>query len=90
MDWLRARTVVAWTMLGGSIIGWPVSALTVFRGEPRGILGLSWLAIILSAGELLTSSQVHEEAAAGPDRRAWSAARVSQPRRPRRPRRLTR
>jgi hypothetical protein len=57
----RARTVAAWVLLIGSIIGWPVSAVTVFRSEPQGILGLSWLAIIIESGSLLTSSQVHED-----------------------------
>ncbi|HEX6682970.1 MAG TPA: hypothetical protein VF062_09260 [Candidatus Limnocylindrales bacterium] len=57
----RARTIAAWILLVGSIIGWPVSAITVFSDEPQGILGLSWLAIILSSAELLTSSQVHKE-----------------------------
>ena len=59
----RARTIAAWTLLVGSIIGWPVGALTVFRDEPQGVLGLSFLAIILEAASLLTSSQVREEQA---------------------------
>lgn len=49
--------------LVGSVIGWPLTALTVAHGEQQFILGLSWLAIILQAAELLTSSQVHEEQA---------------------------
>ncbi|MGI5288041.1 hypothetical protein ACQEVF_32515 [Nonomuraea polychroma] len=57
----RARVIAAWTLLGGSIIGWPISALTLARSEPPFILGLSWLAIILASADLLTSSQVHEE-----------------------------
>jgi hypothetical protein len=57
----RARTIAAWILLIGSVIAWPVTAVTVFRDEPQGILGLSFLAIILEAGSLLTSSQVHEE-----------------------------
>lgn len=57
----RARTIVAWVLLVGSVIGWPVSAVTVARDEPAFILGLSWLAIIVSSAELLTASQVHEE-----------------------------
>ncbi len=57
----RARTIAAWILLIGSLIAWPVTALTVFRDEPQGILGLSFLAIILEAASLLTSSQVHEE-----------------------------
>lgn len=57
----RIRVILAWTLLAGSIIGWPLSALTVAKNEPPFILGLSWLAIILASAELLTSSQVHEE-----------------------------
>lgn len=57
----RARTIAAWCLLVGSIIGWPVGALTVFRDEPQGILGLSFLAIIIECASLLTASQVHEE-----------------------------
>lgn len=56
----RARTVIAWVLLVGSVIAWPVGALTVFRDEPQGVLGLSFLAIILECASLLTSSQVHE------------------------------
>jgi hypothetical protein len=57
----RARTIAAWVLLVGSAIGWPVSAMTVFRNEPQGVLGLSWGSIILQAAELLTSSQLHEK-----------------------------
>jgi uncharacterized membrane protein YfcA len=57
----RARVAGARVLLAGSIIGWPLSALTVARDEPPFILGLSWLAIILTCVDLLTSSQVHEE-----------------------------
>lgn len=56
----RARTITAWVLLVGSIIGWPVGALTVFRDEPQGVLGLSFLAIIIEAANLLTSSQTAE------------------------------
>lgn len=65
----RARVIAAWVLLVGSIIGWPVSAITVAKGEPPFILGLSWLAIILAAAELLTSSQVHEEQGGNQSRR---------------------
>lgn len=57
----RARTIAAWVLLVGSVIGWPLTAITVFRHEQQGILGLSWLAIIIESGSLLTSSQVHEQ-----------------------------
>lgn len=58
----RARVIAAWILLVGSVIGWPVSAFTWAKGEPPFVLGLSWLAVILGAAELLTASQVHEEA----------------------------
>jgi len=57
----RARTIVAWILLVGACIGWPVSALTVAKDEPQFVLGLSWLAIVLESASLLTSSQVHED-----------------------------
>ncbi|ANZ35245.1 hypothetical protein BBK82_03305 [Lentzea guizhouensis] len=57
----KARIVIAWVLLVGSAIGWPITALTVANDEPQFVLGLSWLAIILSSAELLTSSQVHAE-----------------------------
>lgn len=59
----RARTIAAWILLIGSIIGWPLGALTIFRHEPQGVLGLSFLAIIVECGSLLTASQVHEDQA---------------------------
>jgi hypothetical protein len=57
----RARTIGAWVLLVGSIIGWPVSAVWWARDEPQFVLGLSWLAIILTSLDLVSTSQVHEE-----------------------------
>lgn len=57
----RARTIIAAALLAGSLIGWPLSALTLARHEPPFVLGLSWLAIIVSSAELLTASQVHQD-----------------------------
>lgn len=54
-------------LLIGAIIGWPVSALTVAKGEPPFVLGLSWLAIILTSADLLSTSQVHEGQGGGDD-----------------------
>jgi uncharacterized membrane protein YfcA len=61
INWRRARTIGAWCLLIGAIIGWPASQLTIARNEPPFTLALSWLAIILTAVDLLTTSQVHEE-----------------------------
>lgn len=63
----RARTVAAWVLLVGSLIGWPVSMATVARDEPPFVLSLSWLAIVIEAASLLTSSQIHEEQKNGGD-----------------------
>lgn len=61
MRFRRARTAAAWALLIGSLIGWPVSALTWAKTEPPFVLGLSWLAVILTSADLLSTSQVHEE-----------------------------
>ncbi len=60
----RARTIGAWVLLIAAIIGWPVSQLTVARNEPPFVLALSWLAIILTCADLLSTSQVHEDTGA--------------------------
>lgn len=44
-----------------SLIGWPVTALTIFKDEPQGILGLSWLAISLTALDVLLTSDVRDK-----------------------------
>jgi hypothetical protein len=54
----RARVVLAWILLVGSLVGWPVSALTVARHEPQFVLGLSWLAITLTAMDILQTTSV--------------------------------
>lgn len=60
----RVRVIVAWTLLFGSVICWPLSQIL---GWDKLVVTwvLSWLAIILASAELLTSSQVHEEQGEG-------------------------
>lgn len=55
MTWLRLRYYGAIVLLFGSLIGWPVSALTVAKSEPPFILGLSWIAITLTAADLCST-----------------------------------
>lgn len=55
---IRARLIASWALLIGSLIGWPLSALTVARNEPQFVLGLSWLAITLTAADLLSTTDV--------------------------------
>lgn len=55
------RLRLAWLLFVGSIVGWPVSALTVARDEPQFILGLSWLAITLTALDVIFTADVRRE-----------------------------
>lgn len=57
----RVEVTLAWVLLIGSLIGWPLSALSFAKDEPQFILGLSWLAITLTAMDLLKSSRVHRD-----------------------------
>lgn len=57
----RLRVRLAWVLLVGSLIGWPISALTVFAHEPQGILGLSWMSLILTAVDILSTNDVRKE-----------------------------
>jgi hypothetical protein len=43
------------------LVGWPISALTFAAGEPPAILGLSWLAITLTALDILSTQDVRRE-----------------------------
>lgn len=57
----RLEVLFAWTLLVGSLIGWPLSALTVAKDEPPFILSLSWLAIVLTAMDFLKASRIHRD-----------------------------
>jgi hypothetical protein len=54
----NARILGAWFLLAASAIGWPLSALTWAKDEPQFILGLSWLAILLTATDILSTQDV--------------------------------
>lgn len=56
-----SQLCVSWLLFAGSLIGWPVTALTLFRDEPQGILGLSWLAIILTGYNNLLTIYTNEK-----------------------------
>jgi hypothetical protein len=58
---VRLRIWLAWALLVGSVIGWPLSALTLARGEPPFVLGLSWLAITLTALDILSTQDVRQQ-----------------------------
>ena len=57
----HARHVLAWVLLAGSLVGWPLSALWLARDEPPFVLGLSWLAIVVTALDLLATTDVRRQ-----------------------------
>lgn len=54
----RTRVRAAGALLVLSLIGWPLSALTIAQDEPPVVLGLSWLAITLTALDILSTQDV--------------------------------
>lgn len=57
---MSKRLVLGWVLLGASIIGWPISQFTWARNEPPTVLALSWIAIILTALNVLLTEEVKE------------------------------
>lgn len=57
----RRRRQFAALLLVVSIIAWPVTAVTIFRTEPQGILGLSYLSLIFTALVLLVTTDIREQ-----------------------------
>lgn len=55
------RLRAAWIIVAISIVGWPLSAFTFASKEPQFVLGLSWLAITLTALDVLSTSDVSAE-----------------------------
>lgn len=63
LRWWRSRTgqvQFALVLLVVATLGWPISAVTFARNEPPTVLGLSWLAISITALDVLFTSRVHE------------------------------
>lgn len=58
MQW---RIRLAWVLLVGSAIGWPLSQATIAASEPPFTLGLSWLAITLTALDILGTQDVRRQ-----------------------------
>lgn len=57
----KLRLTIAWTLLVGSLVLWPVSMLTFARGEPPVVLSLSWFAITLTAADLVSTQDVRRQ-----------------------------
>jgi FtsH-binding integral membrane protein len=52
---------MSWALFFGGIICWPLSQFTVAKDEPPFILGLSWLAIIVSSLSAIIAADVRKE-----------------------------
>ena len=61
LDKPKLRILIAEILFVGSIIAWPLTQLTIFSSEPAGILGLSWFAIILTAYDIIVTTEVRED-----------------------------
>ena len=57
----KLRVIAAWILLVAAIIGWPLTQFTVARHEPPFTLALSWLAIILTAADILSTQDVRSK-----------------------------
>lgn len=53
--------LIAWVAFLGGFVAWPVTAFTIFRDEPQGILGLSWVAVIYTGYQILQASHMHRK-----------------------------
>jgi hypothetical protein len=61
----KVRVRAAWALLVVCLIGWPVTAMTVFASEPQGILGLSWGASIITALDIISTQDVRQQQEGG-------------------------
>ena len=60
INWLKVpinRVKAATALLCISLVAWPLTSLTVFRGEPQGVLALSWAAIILTCLDIIVTTE---------------------------------
>lgn len=57
----KARVRFAWCLLAASVVGYPLTALTVAKDEPHVVLALSWFAITLTAWDVVSTADVRAE-----------------------------
>lgn len=57
----KYRIYAAWVLLGASVIGWPLSMLTIAKDEPPFVLSLSWLAIILTSLDIIATADARDK-----------------------------
>lgn len=54
------RRLLGWILLILSLVGWPLSLFWWAKDEPPFVLSLSWLALVLTAIDILFTAQVKE------------------------------
>lgn len=57
----KVRVRAAWALLAAAVVGWPLCALTVARQEPPVILGLSFLAIVITCLDVVSTQDVRSK-----------------------------
>lgn len=57
----KARVYGAWVLLALCAVGWPLSLVTFAQNEPPFVLSLSWLALILTAVDILSTNDVRKQ-----------------------------
>lgn len=55
------RVRAAWALLAVTLVAWPVAAFTVAKAEPQFILALSFLAIVVTCLDVVSTQDVRKE-----------------------------
>ncbi len=61
----KVRVWAAWALVVVCLVGWPVSALTIAKEEPQFILALSWIAILVTALDVVSTQDVRKQQEGG-------------------------
>lgn len=57
----RAKIYFAWVLLVVTLVFWPLSLITLAKDEPPFVLSLSWLALTLTAVDILFTAYVSKK-----------------------------
>jgi hypothetical protein len=59
----RAAIIVrfAWASVVVCVVAWPVTAVTIWRTQPQGVMALSWIAILYTAVQTLLTAYVKQD-----------------------------
>jgi hypothetical protein len=57
---VKAYVIGSWILLITSLVAWPVTQLTVAKDEPPFVLGLSWMAIVLTCLGVVVTADVRK------------------------------